>query len=97
MRKARLLLLSLLLVAAWPNAAAAEPTNVFRVYYRGNSVTDTIRYGEERSTLVAGTSPTKRGTISTSCSWKCGKTLLSSEIGSCWSPWDTSWPRWTRR
>lgn len=46
MRTARLLTISLLLVTACPSADAAEFTNIFRVYYLGNSVTDTIRYGE---------------------------------------------------
>ena len=52
MRTARPLSPSLLPVTACPNAGAAEPTNLFRVYYLGNSVTDTIRYGE-LATLAA--------------------------------------------
>lgn len=36
----------LLLLTACIGEGVAEPTNVFRAYYIGNSVTDTIRYGE---------------------------------------------------
>jgi hypothetical protein len=52
MRIVRGAALLLLLVAACATGIAAEPTNLFRVYYIGNSVTDTVRYGE-LTTLAA--------------------------------------------
>jgi hypothetical protein len=58
MKTVRRSLIILLLVALWSSAIAAEPSNVFRVYYVGNSVTDTICYGE-----LAKLAATRRVTI----------------------------------
>lgn len=45
MKRWHSILTYLLLGLAFPNEGAAQPPNVFRVYYVGNSVTDTIRFG----------------------------------------------------